>query len=118
MSAVLSLAQILAADDLPVREVEVPEWGGAVRLRMLSAAERDALSAAIIGIEDSVARVAAMRRALLMAGMVDPAGKPLLDDAAYTAVLGKSGPAVDAVFKAALDLNGMSPTAREAAKNA
>ena len=29
----LSREAILAADDLPVEEVEVPEWGGTVRLR-------------------------------------------------------------------------------------
>ncbi len=30
---------ILASDDLPTREVKVPEWGGSVRLRTLSVSE-------------------------------------------------------------------------------
>src|SRR5712691_9265522 len=32
---ILSLADILAADDLPEKVVDLPEWGGAVRVRAL-----------------------------------------------------------------------------------
>ena len=37
----LSKDQILGAVDFSFVEVEVPEWGGTVRIRGLSAAERD-----------------------------------------------------------------------------
>lgn len=38
-SRILSFDDILAADDLDVRIVPIPEWKGSVRLRVLSAAE-------------------------------------------------------------------------------
>lgn len=37
----LSKDDILKAEDLPTRDVEVPEWGGTVRVRGLSGANRD-----------------------------------------------------------------------------
>ncbi len=36
------------ADDLPVEDVEVPEWGGAVRLRTLTGSERDGFEASVV----------------------------------------------------------------------
>jgi hypothetical protein len=40
MSAkLLKFDDVIAVDDLQFRDVEVPEWGGTVRLRALSAAE-------------------------------------------------------------------------------
>lgn len=41
----LSADDILAAEDLEIKEVEVPEWKGTVRLRVLPADEGLALSA-------------------------------------------------------------------------
>jgi hypothetical protein len=41
----LSADEILAAEDLEIKEVEVPEWKGSVRLRVLPADEGLALSA-------------------------------------------------------------------------
>jgi hypothetical protein len=38
-SKILSAAEILAADDLQTVDVEVPEWGGVVRLRSLTGEE-------------------------------------------------------------------------------
>ena len=37
----LTKAQILAADDLGLLEVNVPEWGGCVFIRVMSVGERD-----------------------------------------------------------------------------
>lgn len=37
----LTKDQILAADDLGLLEVEVPEWGGSVFIRVMSVGERD-----------------------------------------------------------------------------
>jgi hypothetical protein len=38
----LTKEQILAADDLGLLEVQVPEWGGSVFIRVMSVGERDA----------------------------------------------------------------------------
>lgn len=37
----LTKEQILAADDLGLLEVKVPEWGGSVYIRVMSVGERD-----------------------------------------------------------------------------
>ena len=46
--SLLSKAAILAADDLPTIDIAVPEWGGSVRIRALTAGQREELEAEII----------------------------------------------------------------------
>jgi len=46
--SLLSREQILAQRPWPSEEVEVPEWGGSVRVRALSASEMDAFNASIV----------------------------------------------------------------------
>lgn len=43
MSKYLTAAEILSAVDLKIEDVDVPEWGGIVRVRELSAHDRDVL---------------------------------------------------------------------------
>lgn len=43
--ALLTKADIFAAQDLPTRDVEVPEWGGTVRIRALTVAQMEGLQA-------------------------------------------------------------------------
>ena len=45
----LTKDQILAADDLDLLEIEVPEWGGSVFCRVMSVGERDAYEREWIG---------------------------------------------------------------------
>jgi len=46
MSEFLTIDQILAANDLPTEVVEVPEWGGRVKVQGLSRASYDAIAKA------------------------------------------------------------------------
>ena len=39
--ALLSKADILGCNDIPTELVEVPEWGGSVKVRGMTAGERD-----------------------------------------------------------------------------
>ena len=43
----LTKSAILAANDLKTQDVDVPEWGGAVRVRAFSGRERDAFEQAV-----------------------------------------------------------------------
>ena len=43
--ALLNFEQIIAADDIKTVDVEVPEWGGSIRLRSLTGKERDQFEA-------------------------------------------------------------------------
>jgi hypothetical protein len=115
--ALLDKAAILAATDLGHEDVAVPEWGGTVRIRVLSGAERDAFESSFA----TPAMVAAIRargpaavnenmRARLVAyAAVGEDGKRLFTDEADLVALGaKSALALDRVFAVAKKLNGMS----------
>lgn len=116
----LNRDQILAAQDLPVEEVEVPEWGGKVRLRTLGALDRVAFEEAAKGIRQTEG----IRADALVMGLficrcaVDEAGARIFQDADAEALAAKSGPVVMRLFGRAGALNGL--TARdveELAKN-
>ena len=72
-------AQILGAPDLPVVELEVPEWGCWVRVRTLTAGERDNFEAEITMGNGKNARVNArnIRAKMVAATVVDEEGRPL-----------------------------------------
>lgn len=98
--------EILAADDLPTTTVEVPEWGGPVRLRTITAGERDAWDEV-----DLVRRLAKepvstpVRARLVALCAVDGNGQQLFSTKDVEALAAKSAKAMDRVFGAASDLN-------------
>lgn len=47
MTKYLTKDEIFAAQDLPVEDVDCPEWGGVLRVRGLNGAQRDAWEASI-----------------------------------------------------------------------
>ena len=98
--------QILAADDLPVEEVEVPEWGVTVWVRSLMAHERDALEAVFL--RDSEASLENLRARLCAMCIVDENGERVFTDADAQVLGRKSARALDRVFEVAQRLNGMS----------
>ena len=44
----LSKTAILTANDLQTEDIEVPEWGGAVRVRNFTGRERDAFESSMV----------------------------------------------------------------------
>lgn len=127
MSGVLS-GLAFATPSLPVVDVEVPELGGAVRLRMLTAAQREDYGLAIAACDArhaeapegvrSLERVRALRRELLMRSVVDADGKPVFDPESIDALFAQPPAIVDRLFVAAVDLNRIGKDAGEEAKNA
>lgn len=106
----LSKAAILAAEDLPYREVDVPEWGGTVRLRTMSGTERDAWEASMVQQNGKVRKVntANIRAKLLALALVDEEGARLFDDADIRLLGAKSAKVMDRLFDVARELNGLS----------
>lgn len=104
---------ILAAADLPRREVQVPEWGGSVYVRSMTGDERDAWEQWLLDTKDGKRRIRARYCALVM---VDGKGERLFSDTDQDVeALGKkSAAALDKVFSAALSLNGMNAEDQEA----
>jgi hypothetical protein len=121
----LSRDQILAANDLEVREVDVPEWGGTVKVRALNGAERDRFEASLRkerrradGKEGTevVANTDNMRAKLVARAVVDDDGKRVFTDADINALGEKSALVLDRLFDVVSDLSGLSDTAAEEAE--
>lgn len=108
--ALLSKDQILSADDLTTEDLEVPEWGGTVRVRMMTGAERDNFEASVAQQKGKnvKANLANFRARLVAKCVVGEDNRRLFTDH-EAAVLGqKSASALDRVFEAAQRLNRMS----------
>lgn len=111
----LTRNEILTAADLTLEAVEVPEWGGRVYVRPLTAGERDAFDASIYVVEGGTVRVRfEQRRARLAAWtLVTSDGQRLFSDADVDVLAGKSAAALERVYLVALRLNGMAPESAE-----
>lgn len=107
----LSREQILQAQDLGHEDVEVPEWGGTVRIKALTAGERD-LYEALVFLDpkgDPVKRREDVRAKLIAFAAVDVDGNRLFTEADIAALSKKSGRALDRLFEAASRLSGLGP---------
>jgi hypothetical protein len=110
----LNRAEIIGAQDLKTVDVDVPEWGGTVRLRMLSAAERFAVNeAANVGGEFDPAT---FQTTLIERTAVNEDGTPVFDKGDAAALAAKSSGAISRVFEAAAQLNGLGPKPTDAAE--
>lgn len=102
--------QILAAEDLPYRDVEIPEWGGTVRVRTMTGGERDAFEASLyekVG-EELKYRREHFRAKLLSKVIVDDKGARLFSDKDIEQLSGKSARALNRLFDVAQEINGIS----------
>jgi enoyl-CoA hydratase/carnithine racemase len=120
MSKILSKADILGCSDLRFETVAVPEWGGSVRVRTLSGAERDAFEATLMKILNGkrVPDMDNLRAKLLAATVVDEEDKPIFGVHDLVALGRKSAVAIDRIFAVAQRLNAMAPeSVEESIKN-
>lgn len=104
----LSKSQILAAADLVTEDVEVPEWGGTVRVRAITAAERDAFETSVVGDGKGKRNLVNLRARLAALAVVDEAGQRLFTDSEVEVLGGKSGAALDRVYSVAQRLSGLT----------
>ncbi len=116
----LTREEILQVQDLPVEDVHVPEWGGWVRVRGLTAEERDRLEASILEGQGKHTRVKMenVRAKLVAMTVVDEEGNRLFTDEDVAALAKKSATAMQRVFDVAMRLSGLTEEAmEELAKN-
>lgn len=115
-SGVLSVAQILGADDVEYLLVPVEEWGGSVRFKQLTAAENVEFQSLI----DSERKSNPNKRRgidllLLRKTMVDEAGNKLIDRTEdFENFRKKSGRIIRRLAIKALEFNGLNDPARDA----
>jgi len=106
----LTAEQILGADDREERVIEVPEWGGSVRVRAFSKAEEHRMrKLAMVKNEVDTCR---MQMLMVITGMVQP--KLSLDQ--IEALSHKSQAAIDRILLVLMDISGMKREAVDDAK--
>lgn len=103
---ILSKQDILSIDDRPTKVLNVPEWGGEITLRALSAQDRDDFELSVYG--DSGADRKNIRAKLCVRCIVSLDGKRMFSDHEMTALGAKSGKAMDRVFSACQKMNGLT----------
>lgn len=118
--AILTREQILGAADIKTETVNVPEWGGEVRIKGLTGADRDAFEAAITTIKGKDTRVnwVNVRARFVALSIVDENGARIFTEGDIKALGEKSAAALDRVYAAAQKLSGLTDEdAAEMAKN-
>lgn len=126
MGNIVNRAAIVQAHFRQVREVEVPEWGGTVRLRAMSGNERDELEAEsftttteTVDGKPVVVRhvnVRKMRARLLARCMIDEAGDRIFADDEIDILGAEDSGLVARLFAVAQDMNGLGMAAKETAE--
>lgn len=110
----LNREAILGAQDLKIVDVDVPEWGGQVRVRMMTGTERTALLArsSVNGQVDTDL----FSTTLIEMTTVDEAGNRVFADGDAAALGQKASAALTRVFSASSRLNRLNGDAVEAAE--
>lgn len=104
--------EILDYDDIQTEVVPVPEWGktAAVRLKVLSAAERDAFEASTVTTKGGKQKpnLANLRARLVARCMVDAKGVRVFESGDVARLGNKSSKALDRLFAKCQEMNGFS----------
>lgn len=110
----LTKSAILEVNDLPHEDVPVPQWGGTVRVRVMTGGERDEFRNVAASYENGIppARFAAT---LLALTCIDEDGERMftLDD--LDALEAKSAGSVDIPAAVSMRINGLGAKAEQAA---
>lgn len=107
--ALLSRDAILAADDLPTKDVPVPQWGGTVRVRSLTGAERDQFEGDIVAARrDGRVSPGNIRARYAAMAIVGEDGNNLFTPADVEALGRKSAAALDKVYQEILSFNALT----------
>ena len=103
----LTRQQIVDADDLPTKDVNVPEWGGTVRVKTMTALEKDKWEISCLT-DDKKSNLEAMRAKLAAHTIVDESGQRLFTEFDVEKLAAKSAKAIERIYNIAQKLNGIS----------
>ena len=112
----LNRSAILSIQDLPFEDVDVPEWGGTVRIGTMTGAMRDAWEQSLVVPGQQKADTRNIRAKLVAACAITDTGSLLFQEADIPALGNKSAAALDRLAKVAQRLNGINSTAKEEAR--
>jgi len=105
----LTRDQILNADDLKYEEMDTPEWGGVVRLKVMTGIERDDFEQSVFDMKgkDTKVNLKNFRAKLLVKVIVDEAGKRVFEEADIERLSLKNSKVLDKLFNKAQEINGI-----------
>jgi hypothetical protein len=108
--SLLSRDAILTVDDRKHKDVEVPEWGGTVRVRAMSGYERDKFETSMVEIRGNKRKenFTNLRARFVALVLIDEDGKRLFSDTDIALLGAKSAAALDRVYAVGQELNGLS----------
>lgn len=117
--ATLTREQILKSKDLKVEAVDVPEWGGKVHVRELTAWEREQFEKRIAATGGTVAQIhktlGDLRVSLVVHCLVDENGERLFQDNDAKALNEKSATVITRLFGICSRISGISQEVVDAA---
>jgi hypothetical protein len=115
----LNREDILKVDDVEIREVDVPEWGGTVRVRALSGYDRDAYQASMLQFQkdgQASPELGNMTAKLVSRSIVDEDGNQMFNELDVGRLGQKSSAALDRVSNVAAEISGLTAKSQEVAE--
>ena len=115
----LTKTAILQAVDLETKDIEVPEWGGTVRLASLTASQRDKYESSILdqrGKDIKINQID-MRAKLLAWCIIDEEGTRVFSQADVVNLGSKNAGVIDRLFMIAKEMSGIGDDEEEANVN-
>jgi len=100
-------SQILSKEDQTFDVVDVPEWGGKVRIRGMSGEERDAFEASVVGSNGKM-NTQNIRAKLVMLTVVNTKGERVFTKEQIVELGKKSAAALNRVYTASAKLSAIS----------
>jgi hypothetical protein len=114
----LTAEQILAASDIETEAVDVPEWGGKVYIRGLSAVEVDRYNRSLVNMDQrgntTVGRLDNVRASLVVRCLVDENGERLFEDHQAKQLGAKSSAVIQQLWEVARRVSRMDDAQEEA----
>jgi hypothetical protein len=107
MTELLSKEALQKKDDLPTRTVEVPEWGGSVRLRGLSGKKRMQMRRCYDAKTGEIADDEVLAKVLVWS-MVGADGKPVLTESDVPWLIEKNGVVLVRLAEAVMEMSAMT----------
>jgi len=115
--AELTKEDILNADDLTRKKLNVPEWGGYVWIAVMSGTARDRFETSVIG-KNGEANTLNIRAKLAAASLVDESGELLFSEKEIIKLGKKSAAALDLIYEESQKLNRLTDSdVEDLAKN-
>ena len=102
----LTKDDIFKADDLPTKDMDIPEWGGMLTIRTLTGAERDEWESAFVN-QDKI-NMRGLKARLIQLTVMNGDGQQMFTKADLQKLNSKSASVIDRIFEVSQRLSGLT----------